>query len=172
MTGVPSVLGYSQAHLQEYLAAAQETVIECLQVFSNQHRKKRGGGYLCITPWRHGERITRMPILVAEIGIVERIHAAEAFRNCQEKVARLADHPEHWTSWESRNPEREQWGGAIRTRKYLLGFSGFPELLDQAYVYRLSMKLELEPLVTAEWIGRITGDVNFTEWQRLLARKH
>ena len=49
-----------------------------------------------------------------------------------EKVARLARHPDHRTSYESRDPEENKWGGAVRIGDYIFSMSGLPELADEA----------------------------------------
>lgn len=52
----------------------------------------------------------------------------------QEKAYRLAARTTEQASWSSRNPDKEQWGGAVRTRygKHILSFSGLPERFDEA----------------------------------------
>lgn len=50
-----------------------------------------------------------------------------------EKGLRLHRHTDHATSRASRDPDKGQWGGAIRTTEgYLLSFSGLPEAWDEA----------------------------------------
>lgn len=63
----------------------------------------------------------------------------------QEKAFRLelmiddegADAPRHLTSWESRKPEEDQWGGAvvltIGGTEYIFSMSGIPEEGDEAF---------------------------------------
>lgn len=64
----------------------------------------------------------------------------------------------HMTSYESRNPDAEisittgivepwgHWGGAVLVSKYyIFSFSGFPELLDEAFVCFLGMRSGLMP---------------------------
>jgi len=47
------------------------------------------------------------------------------------------------SSWQTRNPDKDLWGGAIRIHKYILSFSGLAELLDEALV--------LETALTMDW---------------------
>lgn len=50
-----------------------------------------------------------------------------------EKATRLLEHKDHTTSYESRNPEADQWGGASENAHYIFSVSGFEEeLLDEA----------------------------------------
>jgi hypothetical protein len=53
------------------------------------------------------------------------------WRLATEKSYRLSIHPEHVSSWQSRDGETK-WGGAIRVEEYILSFSGLPELWDEA----------------------------------------
>ncbi len=52
-------------------------------------------------------------------------------RNSLEKGQRLACHSTHLSSWQSRDPKEQKWGGAIRA-KYIVSFSGLPEHADEA----------------------------------------
>lgn len=45
----------------------------------------------------------------------------------------------NFSSWQTRNPDKDLWGGAIRTDKYVLSFSGLSELLDEALVLELAL---------------------------------
>jgi hypothetical protein len=38
----------------------------------------------------------------------------------------------HVSSWESRDPGHDRWGGAIRIEDLIFSFSGLPELADEA----------------------------------------
>ena len=58
-----------------------------------------------------------------------------------EKATRLALHNLHRTSYRSRNPKEERWGGAIRAGLHILSFSGFPEKWDEAAMFVLAIKL-------------------------------
>ena len=66
---------------------------------------------------------------------------SEQFRlRCQEKLARLASHRHHLSSAESRNPDRLQFGGAIRTNWYMLSMSGLPEDGDEICVLKFAVE--------------------------------
>lgn len=61
-----------------------------------------------------------------------------------EKGFRLHRHPEHGTSRESRDPDKGQWGGAIRTTGgYSLSFSGLPEAWDETVCLIIAWMNEL-----------------------------
>ena len=59
----------------------------------------------------------------------------------QEKARRLAEHPDHWSSWQSRNPDEGKWGGAVNAGAYIFSFSGLPELADEAAMLLTALSL-------------------------------
>ncbi len=64
----------------------------------------------------------------------------------QEKADRLANHFDkgHLSSYQSRAPEKMRWGGAIRTPGgWILSFSGFPELMDEAFMLSVARQAGL-----------------------------
>lgn len=121
----------------EYIAAlaekCEEAVNLTIQKFQEANDNWAGGmgGYLCIADGKNG-----LPILVMLIGEVPLGKAPKYLEFCQEKAGRLAGHPNHESSWESRNEEKNRWGGAIRFRDLILSFSGLPELGDEAAMLR------------------------------------
>ncbi len=46
-----------------------------------------------------------------------------------------------FTSYESRKPEIDRWGGAVRGRELIFSFSGLPELWDEAAMFVLAIRL-------------------------------
>ena len=64
--------------------------------------------------------------------------------NSAEKAMRLFHHPEHLSSWQSRDltVEPKRWGGAIRIGNRIYSLSGFPELGDEASVCATGAVLE------------------------------
>ena len=89
----------------------------------------RTGGYLCITnPFG-----TILALLL--IGHVKDESEAQKYReNAQKKVVRLHLNPGHISGWQTRNEEKKDWGGSIRDKAgHIYGFSGFNELVDEAF---------------------------------------
>jgi hypothetical protein len=87
---------------------------------------------------------SKTPLLTCFLGnIVEESKRPRYFQFALEKAVRLAhEHPDHATSWESRNPEQMRFGGAIVTsteHPYSLSFSGFPEDADEAFVIAVAL---------------------------------
>ena len=85
------------------------------------------GGYLCIADNMTGESLD-----VAKLGAPEPAKKGQYEMLAKEKAWRLAGHPEHGTSYQSRDPARDLWGGAVRAGSHILAFSGLPEHLDEA----------------------------------------
>lgn len=116
--------------------AARELLkdIEVFLRFINLHLdpadQGRTGGWLFIAD-SEGEMI-----LHEQIGTI-----AEPAKNGRylalsvEQAVRLFEHPDHRTSWQSRDPDRDRWGGAFRTDDgWVISFCGLPELWNEALV--------------------------------------
>ncbi len=85
----------------------------------------RLGGYLCTA------RQDGIPLLVVSIGEPHVDKLPRYIEFCQEKARRLAEYPGDVLSLESRNPDLNRFGGAVRGEDYIASFSGFPERLDE-----------------------------------------
>ena len=124
-----------------------------MKVKENQSDRK--GGYLTVLNHRKGEFS-----LQAKIGQVpaDKVHKYQTLAT--EKAWRLFRNIDHQTSFESRDVNAwisflnfqtplsdhsmekwGQWGGAVRGSRYIFSFSGFPELLDEAMMFALAIKL-------------------------------
>lgn len=75
-------------------------------------------------------------VLICRIGVCPSGKAKKYFVFSQEKAQRLFSSPSHKTSFQSRDPENDKWGGAIRSTlpstPLVTSFSGLPELADEA----------------------------------------
>ena len=89
-------------------------------------KSKRKGGYLCVTD-NLGQLIT-----LTQIGQVPDKKKPKYAQFAQEKAVRLSKHSQHVSSWQSRNPREDMWGGAIRSSQFIFSFSGLPEEWDEA----------------------------------------
>lgn len=69
-----------------------------------------------------------------------------------DKVTNLTLHPDHLTSYRTRNPkarikehgrwvDRPRWGGAIRAAANIISISGFPEKWDEACAFVIAIKM-------------------------------
>jgi hypothetical protein len=88
---------------------------------------QKPGGYFAV----FFDQPDGLPLLVVKVGEQDPQKAPDSLRRCLEKGKRLQDCPEHQSSWQSRNPDADEWGGAVRYGDFILSFSGLPELADE-----------------------------------------
>lgn len=133
---------------------AVRTVTDQIQVLADTrdgfplHRR---GGYLCVTRRTDGRML-----LIASIGVFPQEKAERYFRFCQEKASRLLAHEGHISSWQTRDEKLDQYGGAIVAGKYILSFSGLPELADELIMMGLAQTAGLISPAEARAIAEIS----------------
>lgn len=112
------------------------------------------GGHFCLAN-EQGE-----PIIILRVNFFEfeEGRAARTFAFCQEKIQRLLAHPEHVASWQSHDPDNDQYGGAIRVKGGFLSFSGLPEHADEALCIGLARTFGALSAEEAASIIDITGN--------------
>jgi hypothetical protein len=94
----------------KFLEVAEEVMARFLALPENP-KPERTGGYMAVL------RISGIKMLfVNEIGECAADLSIRCFGYCQEKVRRLLGNLEedHVSSWQSRNPEKKEYGGAIK----------------------------------------------------------
>jgi hypothetical protein len=135
--------------LEEVLLEALGNLIpEAVDLINDPKRK---GGYLCVT------MPTGTPLCVLIVGEVEPEEKAQKyFEFCQEKAKRLAANAGHVSSWQSRDESQNRYGGAIRTGKFILSFSGFPEDWDEACMVVAAQQCGFE--INLPLIKKISGN--------------
>lgn len=121
-------------HISEVLRAVQGSFEELQSKLSSEW-DGRPGGFFCLAT-ETGE-----PLLVALIGQIPPAKWAKYFSLSMEKARRLAIYPKHATSFESRDEEREMYGGAVRVGSAIYSFSGLPELHDEALMFDSALRL-------------------------------
>ncbi|HEY0908303.1 MAG TPA: hypothetical protein VGE35_03060 [Candidatus Paceibacterota bacterium] len=84
-----------------------------------------------------------------------------------EKGDRLFNNPGHVSSWQSRDPEKKKYGGAIAVGDYILTFSGLPEALDEALCALVALDMGIADAQTVQKIFEVSGNA---EGQRFLAQ--
>ena len=110
----------------------------------------RLGGFLCVLNPQIGEIV-----VTGLIGTEPDEKKREKYKLlAEEKARRLALHPEHQSSWESRDPDKNRWGGAIRGTRLLFSFSGLPELWDEALMLVLAVRLKEIETAAAQAIAK------------------
>lgn len=125
----------SDGFFAEVKQAVRESMAEVLEIAKPEGYS---GGYFCLKVIG-AEGFLIEPMLVGEI---EDEKGKRSLAFCQEKAHQLEKHvPEgHVLSRQSRNPENNEWGGAILIEnghtKYIFSFSGLPEDLDEITMLR------------------------------------
>lgn len=127
----------------------------------------RTGAYFCLADGKDGVPI----FLPAEIGTVPLEKREKYLSFSKEKPRRLASHPDHLTSSQSRNPDANQWGGAVRCGEVILSISGLPEMGDEAFMFIIA---ELyvgmgfgQPSAAVDMTRQLAVRDNNPYWQRL-----
>ena len=146
---------FKVANSSRILLVAEQLAVAAHHFLKINHNQSRRGGYLAVVNHQRPE-VT----LVAKIGQVSKEKTEKYEVLAREKAWRLYGQTGNWTSFESRNenagvvvydsirPHRPawteswgQWGGAVRGSRYIFSFSGFPELLDEAMMFALAVKM-------------------------------
>ena len=103
--------------------------------------------------------------------------ATRCYYLATEKVARLSRNPEHVSSFQSRAPDEDKYGGAIRlpkARSPIIGFmawSSFPELVDEAYMLAVAMEAGLMTFDDAVVIANVSNNEFFPKICHETAKK-
>ncbi len=144
------------ARQAQILRAVDEAADRVWKVIRDEERT---GGYFCMMCRRPPNST---PEFIMRVGNIRKEEKAEKyFRLAQEKAARLRDHlgEGHVSSWQSRNPEKDEWGGAIAARNFIFSFSGFsPDTADEAVMLLAAEAVgELSPQ-EADQIAAISGN--------------
>ncbi|MES2931857.1 MAG: hypothetical protein V4682_04170 [Patescibacteria group bacterium] len=115
--------------LQAALDGAQFAVFDLLSESSplaaELNAAGKLGGYFCLANSKG------FPLLIASCGNPDEEKLERYLAFCQEKARRLGSHPEHTFSLQSRDEEKDHYGGAVRAGDHIASFSGFPERLDE-----------------------------------------
>ncbi len=141
--------GYLNKMIQEGTDAVRHAIRLCGD-------PTRQGGYFCIAD---GE--TGFPLVITAIGTVAEEKAEKYLALCQEKARRLARNQTHLSSWESRDPEENEWAGAVRGNRLIGSFSALPELWDEAAMLRWAFRTSELTEGQAMRIASISGNTNF-----------
>lgn len=143
------------ANVEQVVATAQTIVTRAHRFLKISENTKRQGGYLVVINHRSEELV-----LLAKVGQISKEIAHKCETLAREKAYRLCNYVDDWTSFDSRDVEARvavydyswplrpaytepwgQWGGAVRGNRYIFSFSGFPELLDEAMMFTLAIKM-------------------------------
>ncbi|MFA6476106.1 MAG: hypothetical protein WCV68_01675 [Candidatus Paceibacterota bacterium] len=113
--------------------------------------QRRYGGYLSV--FAADQDQSEPPLAVIRVGDPTKEKMGKYYDLCLEKGRRLLAHPGHLSSWQSRNVAKEQYGGAMCTPDFVLGFSGHTELGDEAILVNACFAVGMLPGSTAAAIA-------------------
>lgn len=119
-----------------------KTLLRMLPIIRGHHNRKTNGGYFTVCSV--GDNT--FPHLIIGCGDVADMEKAKAtFEFSGEKAQRLAEHPDHLSSAQSRNFDKKKFAGAIRIsqQNLILSFSGLPETCDEALMLHVAVACHL-----------------------------
>ncbi len=120
---------------------------------------QRRGGYFCLL--RYNDHQGEWASMNFKCGSVPQGSRARAF--CNEKARRVLELGAT-SSWMSRDPEKNQWGGAVRVHQdVIFSFDGLPEDTNEALVLVLAVELELLNLEEAQGIAKLSANEKFSQ---------
>jgi len=99
--------------------------------------QERRGGYFSVFSANDGVLILRT--LIGEPSPPENEERYYTFSKEKGERLYMLLHIGHLGSYQSRDPEKNRWGGAIWARKFIFSFSGLPELADEALMLVLAI---------------------------------
>jgi len=119
----------------------------------------RLGGYLYLSDAKN------QMILHLKVGEPDADKTSKYLEYSQEKATRLVGFGSDDLSWQSRCPEANRWGGAIRLSNKLgfISFSGFPELVDEAFCLALAVNAGIMSVDTAYALTQCNINSGLTE---------
>jgi hypothetical protein len=126
---------------------------------------KRGGVFCAVST------DTMIPIhLGILIGTVPDEEKRDKYwRLAKEKADRLSSYKAHASSFQSRSPTHDRWGGAVRATYFIFSFSGFPELLDEALVLKTALLAGLMDPGIADTIAKESKNLYFEKMLTIAA---
>lgn len=129
--------------IAKVLIECEHIIAKAVPIIAEPHRR---GGYLCIAS---DSGVIYATARYGEIASGEK--AQRYIKLSQEKALRLAIHPEHVSSWQSRDKTADQSGGAIRVGHLIYSFSGLPELWDEACMIALAKAVPMANVDVSYW---------------------
>lgn len=144
------------------LQFASHTTVKAFTELPINADEKRKGGFLTIRDRERGHIL--YTLLIGQVSH-EKADKYQCFS--WEKGGRLRSHvtseDKHLSSWQSRDPDRGYWGGAIVTKKYIVSFSGLPELGDEAVSMIVAIRMYWMSKQEAERIARLSKNPFFVQ---------
>ncbi len=144
-----------EAPLPKIITYAERIIMRAVDLLEQPGHPDKCGGYLAVWTVNLNDAPGHL-LLLAALGYSPDEKRAKRMEVAMEKCQRLdsGDGVGHLTSYESRNPEISRWGGAVRGTQHIYGFSGLPELWDEAAMFVLAIRLQ------QLWSGAILAAVS------------
>lgn len=98
--------------------------------------RQKAGGYFCLL-----DATTGLLVWQLAFGYMDGQHSDQFLAFSLEKAKRLYQKSDHNSSWESRDVNLMQFGGAVRGQNFIFSFSGFTEHLDEAAMLILASRI-------------------------------
>lgn len=118
--------------------------VKLAPIVAEKYGDGRKGGYIYIAD-QYGNQL-----LHKKLGDPDLAKMAKYRSFSREKAERLFENTEHQLSWQSRDPDANKWGGAVRLPNgVIVSFSGFPELVDEAFCAAYSVVVGLTDFESA-----------------------
>lgn len=90
------------------------------------------GGFINIADLRNGSTF-----ILSICGKIQKENIIKRRAEAQSAAKRLSDHPCDLSSWSSREPLRDRFGGAVRGNNFIFSFAGFSEAMNEAMMVLL-----------------------------------
>ncbi len=131
-----------------------------------EHDKKQTGGVLCIA-----NPTTGVPLFIYKFGDLTQQEFEECLFYALEKARRLAKHPDHFSSAQTRdmNADPKQYTGAVRGKTFIYSLSGCTEEQDEAAMLVTAMNVGDMDGGPAAAIAQISRNGFFRELQNACA---
>lgn len=145
-------------HREDILEIAK-LAVNAIPTVAKKFGKGSYGGYLYVS-----DSTNRM-LLHLRIGNPILTKDADYLAYSKEKAERLYWQTSDDLSWQSRSPNENQWGGAVRISKKMgfISFSGFPELADEAFCLALAVHTGFMADSTAYALTQCNNNSSLTE---------
>lgn len=116
------------------------------------------GGILCVANANNG-----LPYMLLSVGEVWPGRFTVYLDSCLEQALRLASHPTHLSSAESRDDDAQHFPGAIRINDIILSFAGLDWALNESMVLCAARKICLLDDVSVTQLATLSGNTLIAE---------
>jgi hypothetical protein len=148
----------------DYVVGVIKTTMNHCYLWLNEDPSRNCG---CFTVVDAKSKLPEAPVVIKfHIDQISDEKYKRYFDLSYEKANRLYKHLSegHLSSFQSRDTEKDQWGGAIFAGDYILSFSGMSgELMDESIMLLLALELKLISFETAQSIIWLSNNEQFNK---------